>query len=351
MDIDSLRTLGRSGLAVSPLTLGAMTMGNAGWGSTDEESAAVFNAFVDAGGNSVDTADVYAGGRSEELLGGFIADRHLRDRIILATKYGFGAEPGNPLAGGGGRKNVLRALDGSLRRLQTDYVDLYWMHVWDRVTPAEEVLQTLGDLVRSGKIRYYGFSDTPAWFAVHVATLAAAHGVPGPIALQLEYSLVERSIEREHVPAARALGLGIVPWSPLAGGFLAGKYARSTTGAEGDGRLSGDNPFGDSKFTEGNWRTLDVLREVADGVGRPLSQVALAWLIRRPGVATVLVGARTEAQLQGNLTALDVELPAEALARLDEVSAIELGFPYGIFTDEVMRAAVTGGSDVRGWSG
>jgi aryl-alcohol dehydrogenase-like predicted oxidoreductase len=349
MPLDTLRTLGRSGLAVSPLTLGTMTMGNAQWGSPDDVSAAIFNAYVDAGGNSVDTADVYSGGRSEELVGGFIAERGLRDRVVLATKYGFGAEPGNPLAGGSGRKNLGRAVEGSLRRLQTDYIDLYWMHVWDGVTPAEEVLQGLGDLVRAGKIRYFGFSDCPAWFATRVATLAQAHGVPGPIALQLEYSLVERDIEREYVPAARELGLAIVPWSPLAGGFLAGKYARAGTGAQGEGRLGGSNPFGDSKFTERNWRTLDVLREVAGELRRPLSQVALAWVARRAGVGTVLLGTRTSEQLSDNLASTEVDLPADAVARLDAVSAIELGFPYGIYTDEMLSAAVTGGTVVRGW--
>lgn len=218
MNLSRLRTLGRSGLPVSPFTLGTMTMGNDDWGSSPEDSRAIFNAYVDAGGNSIDTADVYAGGRSEELVGQFVAERKLRDRLVLATKYGFSAQPGNPLAGGASRKNLYRGLEGSLRRLGTEYVDLYWLHVWDRVTPVEEVLQSLGDLVRAGKIRYFGFSDTPAWFAVRAATLAQAYGVPGPVALQLEYSLVERAIEREHVPAARELGLGVVPWSPLAGG-------------------------------------------------------------------------------------------------------------------------------------
>lgn len=349
MPLNTLRTLGRSGLAVSPLTLGAMTMGNPDWGSPDDVSSAIFNAYVDAGGNSVDTADVYSGGRSEELVGGFIAERRLRDRVVLATKYGFSAEQGNPLAGGVGRKNLIRAVESSLRRLATDYIDLYWMHVWDNVTPPEEVLQGLGDLVRAGKIRYFGFSDCPAWFATRVATLAQVHGVPGPIALQVEYSLAERDVEREHIPAARELGLGIVPWSPLAGGFLAGKYSRAEAGADSDGRLSRSNPFGDSKFTERNWRTLDTLREVADGLGLPLSQVALAWTARQPLVGTILLGTRTERQLADNLASAEVDLPEEAIARLSGVSAIELGFPYGIYTDETLKWAVTGGTSVQGW--
>ncbi len=214
MSLTAFRTLGRSGLVVSPLALGTMTFGTPRWGSPNEVSEAIFHAYVGAGGNFIDTADVYAGGHSEELVGGYIADRRLRDQLVLATKFGFNAQAGNPHAGGNGRKNIHRALEGSLRRLQTDYIDLYWLHVWDTVTPVEEVLQTLGDLVRAGKIRYFGFSDMPAWYATKAATLAQAHAVPGPIAMQLEYSLVERGIEREHVPAARECGLGIAPWRP-----------------------------------------------------------------------------------------------------------------------------------------
>ena len=190
------------------------------------------------------------------MIGGYIAERNLRDGLVVATKFSFhGGEKGNPHGGGNGRKNMHRALEGSLRRLKTDYVDLYWMHVWDGITPVEEVLQSLGDLVRSGKIRYFGLSDLPAWYATKAATLATAHAIPGPIALQLEYSLVERSIEREHIPAARECGLGICPWSSLAAGFLAGKYQREEKGVTGEGRLSGANPFGDSKFTDRNWRS------------------------------------------------------------------------------------------------
>lgn len=350
MPLTSLRTLGRSGLPVSPLTLGTMTMGNTEWGSPDEESARILNAYVDAGGNALDTADVYSGGRSEELVGRVLAERGLRDRVVLATKYGFRSDASNPLAGGSGRKNLLRALEGSLRRLGTDYVDLYWLHVWDGVTPAEEVLQAFADLVRAGRIRYYGLSDLPAWFATRVATLAQAHGLPAPVALQVEYSLVERTVEREHVPAARALGMGVVPWSPLAGGFLGGRYSRDAPPQDAGGRLSVANPFGDSKFTDRNFDVLDVLRSVADELARPPGQVALAWLAGRPGVGTVLVGARTQEQLASNVASLDVELSAEQVRRLDEVSAPESAFPYPILEPDLLQAAVTG-VPVRGWRG
>lgn len=348
MSLSDFRTLGRSGLVVSPLALGTMTFGTPRWGSADEVSEAIFNAYAEAGGNFIDTADVYAKGRSEELVGDYVAKRHLREQLVLATKFGFNAQPGNPHAGGNGRKNIYRALEGSLRRLQTDYIDLYWLHVWDMVTPVEEVLQSLGDLVRAGKIRYFGFSDMPAWYATKAATLAAAHGVPGPIAMQLEYSLVERSIEREHVPAARECGLGVVPWSPLAAGFLAGNYRRDEAGATGEGRLSGSNPFGDSKFTDRNWHVLDALRPAAEQLGRPLAQVALAWASAQPGVSSLIAGASQLAQLHDNLASLDLHLPPAQLQALNEASAPEPVFPYPIFTPAINRG-IFGGASVRGW--
>jgi aryl-alcohol dehydrogenase-like predicted oxidoreductase len=349
MSLTAFRTLGRSGLIVSPLALGTMTFGTQRWGSPDDVSESIFHTYVEAGGNFIDTADVYANGRSEELIGGYITDRNLRDRLVLATKCGFhGGEPGNPNTGGSGRKNIHRALEGSLRRLNTDYVDLYWMHVWDMVTPVEEVLQTLGDLVRAGKIRYFGFSDIPAWYATKSATLAAAHNLPSPIAMQLAYSLVERNIEREHLPAARECGLGICPWSPLGAGFLTGKYQREDAGASGEGRLIGANPFGNSLFTDRNWRVLDTLRAVAVQIERPLAQVALAWALAQPGITAPILGASSLDQLHDNLDSLDIHLTPAQLQTLDESSAIEPAFPYSIFTSEVNRS-IFGGTTVRGW--
>lgn len=345
MKLHDLTTLGRSGLPVSPLALGTMTMGNADWGSSDDVSRAIFDAYVDAGGNFIDTADIYAGGRSEELVGQFIAERQLRDRVVLTTKYGWNSGEGNPLAGGNGRKNVHRALENSLKRLQTDYLDLYWMHVWDGVTPVEETLQTLGDLVRAGKIRYFGFSDMPCWFTVKAATLAQTHNAPGPIAMQMAYSLVERNIENEFVPAARELGMGIVPWSPLGAGFLTGKYKRDDRADKG--RLSGDNPFGDSLFTERNWQILDALRAVAADAERPLAQIALAWARAQTGVTSLIIGATKLEQLQDNIASLEIELSPAQLAKLDEASALEPAFPYSIFSDEIKRS-IFGGANVRG---
>ncbi|MBC7921225.1 MAG: aldo/keto reductase [Ferruginibacter sp.] len=348
MSLTDFRTLGHSGLIVSPLALGTMTFGTPRWGSPDEVSEAIFSGYVDAGGNFIDTADIYAGGRSEELVGGFIADRGLRDKLVLATKFTWNASPGNPHAGGNGRKNIHRALESSLRRLKTDYIDLYWLHAWDMVTPVEEVLQTLGDLVRAGKIRYFGFSNTPAWYATKAATLATAHAAPGPIALQLAYALVERNIEREHLPAARECGLGITPWSPLAAGFLADKYQRTDAGATGQGRLSGPNPFGNQLFTDRNWRVLDTLRTVAAQLDCPVAQVALAWVTAQPGITSPILGARKVEQLHDNLASLKISLTPEQLRTLDEVSAPEPVNPYLIFTPEINRS-IFGGNSVQGW--
>ena len=351
MQLTDYRTLGRSGLAVSPITLGTMTFGTANWGSPDDVSKAIFNAYTDAGGNFVDTANVYSGGRSEELVGEYITERKLRDKVVLATKFGFSAEKGNPHGGGNGRKHIYSALEGSLRRLKTDYIDLYWLHVWDVVTPVEEVLQTLGDLVRAGKIRYFGFSDHPAWYAVKAATLAAAYNIPGPIAMQLTYSLVARSIEHEYMPAARECGLGIMPWGPLAAGFLTGKYQRDgEKAASGEGRLMVKNPYGNQFFTEENWRILDTLKTVAEQMGKPMSQVALAWALAQPGITSLIAGASKTQQLADNIASLDITLTPEQLKTLDASSALPPAFPYAIFTPEANKG-IFGGHPVQGWKG
>ena len=357
MSLTDFRTLGHSGLVVSPLALGTMTFGPGEWGADEATSRAIFNAYRAAGGNFVDTADIYAGGKSEELVGRFIADSGARDDIVLATKFAFNgsaspltatqASRGNPNAGGAGAKNIHRALDASLKRLGTDYIDLYWMHIWDGVTPVEEIVQTLGDLVRAGKIRYYGLSDMPAWLAMKAATIAAERRVPGPIALQLEYSLVARDVESEHFPAAREGGMGVMPWSPLAGGFLSGKYQRGNTADTG--RLSGANPFGNSKFVDRNWAILDALQAVAAELDRPAAQVALAWTLTRAGVASTLIGASKVSQLESNIAATDIRLTAAQAKHLDEASTPPLGFSSGL-TQPAIRRMVFGGRDVAGWS-
>jgi aryl-alcohol dehydrogenase-like predicted oxidoreductase len=352
MKLNEYVTLGRSGLLVSPLCLGTMTFGTEwGWGSEEEVSRAIFDRYFEAGGNFVDTADGYTGGRSEEMVGKFIAEGKLRDRVVLATKFTFSAEQGNPNAGGNGRKNIYRALEGSLHRLQTDYIDLYWLHAWDTITPVEEVISTLNDLVRAGKIRHYGFSDTPAWYVARAQTLAEKEGKERLIALQLEYSLVERNIEREHIPAAQELGLGICPWSPLASGFLTGKYQRQGREGSSNGRLDklkdSANP-GFKKFTDQNWKILEVLLDVARQIGHPPAQVALNWVATQPGVTSTILGASKLAQLNDNLSAIEFSIPAELRSRLDEVSAPASIHPY-VFFEPFLQAMIHGNAAVRAW--
>ena len=356
MSLTKFRTLGRSGLVVSPLCLGTMTFGQGRWGANNEASREIFDAYRAAGGNFIDTADIYSGGASEELVGRFIKDTNARDEVVLATKFAFNgsASPltatqgggGNPNAGGVGAKNIHRALDASLRRLATDYIDLYWMHIWDGVTPVEEIVQTLGNLVSAGKIRYFALSDMPAWLAIKAATISAERRIPGPIALQVEYSLVARDVESEHIPAAREAGMGVVPWSPLAGGFLTGKYQRNNTGDSG--RLSGPNPFGDSKFADRNWDVLDVLKVVAAECERPPAEVALAWTMARPGVASTIIGASKLSQLESNIAATEIRLGEDQMSRLNDVSAPAPGFSTGLTTPAIRRM-VFGGHEVTGW--
>jgi aryl-alcohol dehydrogenase-like predicted oxidoreductase len=330
-----------------------MTFGTEwGWGTEQDVSRNIFNRYIDAGGNFADTADMYTGGTSEKMVGQFIRERNLRDRVVLATKFTFNAEPGNPNAGGNGRKNIYRALEGSLKRLQTDYIDLYWLHAWDTYTPVEEVVSTLNDLVRQGKIRHYGFSDTPAWYVARAQTLAELQGKERVSALQLEYSLVERNIEREHIPVAQELGIAVLPWSPLAGGFLAGKYKRSGNTGVGDGRHevtknSGNPAF--NKFTERNWQVLDALLGVAKQMDKPPAQVALNWAATQPGVTSTIIGATKLPQLEANLAALDFEIPAGLRTQLDEASAIEAIHPY-IFYGSNIHSMVTGGATVQAWA-
>jgi aryl-alcohol dehydrogenase-like predicted oxidoreductase len=353
MSLTDYVTLGRSGLRVSPLSLGTMTFGTEwGWGSDEPQAREIFDRYTDQGGNFVDTANLYTQGKSEQMVGKFIADKKLRDRVVLATKFTFNQEPGNPNAGGNGRKSIYQSLEASLRRLRTDYIDLYWLHAWDIITPVEEVLATLNDLVRDGKIRYYGFSDTPAWYVARAQTLAEKDSKAPLIALQLEYSLAERNIEREHIPVAQELGIAVCPWSPLAGGFLTGKYTREGNSGKGVGRLettkaSGNPAF--SKFSERNWKIHEALVAVAKQINKPPAQVALNWVITQPGVTSTIIGATKISQLNDNLQAAEISIPAELRKRLDEVSAPEAIHPY-IFFSGGIQSMVNGGTSVRSWA-
>ncbi|MDW9587631.1 aldo/keto reductase [Sinorhizobium meliloti] len=350
MSLDQYYLLGRSGLRVSRLALGTMTFGNAGirgiggsWGSDEVTARAIFHRYVEAGGNFIDTADSYAGGMSESLVGSFVAEAGLRDHMVIATKFSNNVSPGDPNAGGNGRKNIMRAIDASLKRLKTDYIDLYLLHTWDRMTPVEEVMRTLDDLVRAGKIRHAGLSDVPAWYAARAQTWAESHALSLPVCLQLPYSLVERSIEHEFVPLAETLGLGITAWSPLAMGLLSGKYR---SGAQA-GRLALDvSGTGLGLFNERNARIVAALEATAATVGRSMAQVALNWGVNRPGVAAAIVGASRLEQLDDNLASLDFELAADQRAALDVASAIDAPYPYSLFADDYQAGILNTGSSV-----
>lgn len=342
-------TLGHTGLRVSRLALGTMTFGTDwGWGADQATARAIFDRYLAAGGNFFDTADLYTNGESERWLGQFVRDAGVRDRVVLATKFSYNGSPGNPNAGGNGRKHILASVEGSLRRLGTDYIDLYLLHTWDRLTPPEEVMRTFDDLVRAGKVRHVGLSDVPAWYASRAQTIAEWRGYEKLSALQLEYSLVERGIEDEFIPLGLAHGMGTMVWSPLASGLLSGKYKPSQGGGTGAGRLAllanSGNP-GFAKFNERNWAIVAELEKVAQEVGRSMAQVAINWVANRPGVASVILGATKLAQLEDNLGALDFELPGELRARLDAASATPARFPYTFFTAG-MQAMLTGGTSV-----
>ena len=353
MGLNEYTTLGRSGLRVSRLCLGAMTFGTEwGIGADENVSRALFSRYLEAGGNFIDTADIYNGGGSEELLGKFVAERSLRDHVVIATKFAHNAHPGNPNAGGNGRKNIYRAIDRSLRRLNTDYIDLYYLHVWDVVTPVEEVISTLSDLVRDGKIRYYGFSDTPAWYLARAQTLAEKEGKERLVALQLEYSLAERNIEREHIPAAQELGIAVCPWGPLASGLLSGKYKQAGTGMKGQGRLEttkGSGRSSSTQLSDRDWHLIDVLLEFAEEIGKTPAQVALNWVVTQPGITSTTIGATKVAQLDDNLGALEFTIPTELRPRLAEASAIETFAPYNFFGPTI-QGFLTGGNSVEAWA-
>lgn len=317
------RIFGNTGLRVSALALGTGNFGKGwGYGSDQDEARRIFTTYREAGGNFIDTADQYQFGQSEAMLGEFIASE--RDEIILASKFSLGDAPNAGLQRtGNSRKAMLRSVEASLKRLGTDYVDLLWVHMPDGVTPIDEIARGLDDLVRGGKILYAGLSDFPAWRAATAVTLAEARGWAPITAVQLEYSLVERSVERELLPMAAAFNLGTVAWSPLGGGLLTGKYRRGESGrAQGLGAVIHDES--DARKTA----TVDAVLAVAEEIGVSPGQVAIAWVLAK-GVLPI-IGPRTHDQLSDNLASLEVRLPAEHIQRLDAASAIPLGFPHDV---------------------
>jgi aryl-alcohol dehydrogenase-like predicted oxidoreductase len=324
------KLLGRSGLRVSELALGTMTFGEDwGWGASREDSGRIFDRYAEAGGNFIDTANNYTNGTSERFVGELVGKD--RDHFVLATKYTLTERSEDPNFGGNHRKNLLRSLRGSLERLGTDYVDLLWLHMWDGITPVEDVLRTMDDVVRSGKVLHVGFSDTPAWVAASAVAIADARGWVRPAAVQLPYSLADRAPERDVLPMANALGLAVTAWGLLEDGVLTGKYRRKA-----------DEPRRNESASERTMGIGDEVVALADEIGRSPAQVAINWIRQQPGTIVPIVGARRETQIKDNLACLDFELTREQMDRLSAAGPIELGFPRSFLESDGVRGLIFG---------
>ena len=346
MPLDHYVTLGRSGLRVSPFCLGAMTFGEEwGFGTDEATSKRIMDRYIERGGNFIDTANTYNRGHSERIIGDHIGrDRAKRDRVVIATKFSANLHSGDPNGGGANRKSIVAACEQSLRRMQTDYVDLYWQHWEDPFTPVEETMRALNDLVVSGKVRYVGFSDTPAWKVAQAQVIAQFRGWSPLIALQIEYSLLERTVEGELIPMAIDMGLGVTPWSPLRAGVLSGKYSRSNMKADSAGRA----PSVARNANEHTYAVLEVLNSVARTRETTPARVALAWVSSRQGVTSPIIGARTLEQLDDNLAALELALTPDDIEALNVVSKPKLNFPAEFLVNS--HNASYGGMTVNGRS-
>jgi aryl-alcohol dehydrogenase-like predicted oxidoreductase len=325
------RLLGRSGLRVSPLALGTMTFGpDWGWGAERKEAQRMFDCYVDRGGNFIDSASTYTNGTAERFVGEFAGAR--RDRLVIATKYSGARHEDDPNSGGNHRKSMVRSVELSLRQLQTDYIDLLYLQAWDGTTPVEEVLRAMDDLIHAGKVLYVGISDTPAWQVSRMQAISDLRGWAPLVALQISYSLLERTGERDLIPMALEMGLGVMPWSPLGSGVLTGKYSRADLDGDGAGARAQTQTrkslaAASGALSERGLRIAEVVKQVANELETSAPRVALAWTLLNPAVTAPIVGARTLAQLEEDLGALELELGAPQRARLAEASAIELGFP------------------------
>lgn len=329
LSLGAYRLLGRSGLRVSPLALGTMTFGSDwGWGADRDETRKIFDAYVGRGGNFIDTANAYTNGTAEQMVGEFARPR--RDQLVIATKYTMATRPDDPNSGGTSRKSMVRSVEGSLSRLQTDYIDLLYLHMWDGLSPVEEVLRAMDDLVRAGKVLYVGMSDVPAWQVSRMQAIADLRGWAPLIALEIPYNLIERTVERDLIPMAQTMGLGVTCWSPLAGGVLAGKYSRSDLGSGPEGGMSGRKEVaaGNGFLTPRGLDIAEVVKDVAAELGTTPSRVALAWTLLNPAVTAPIVGARSLAQLEDNLGGLHIKIDPGQQARLGEASAVDPGFPH-----------------------
>lgn len=354
--LNDYRLLGKSGLRISPLCLGTMTFGEDwGWGSDKEESRNIFNLYVEQGGNFIDTANVYTNGTSETFVGEFIESR--REEFVLATKYTANMRQGDPNAGGNHRKNMIQSVEASLKRLKTDYIDLYWLHMWEYRTPIEEVMRALDDLVRSGKVLYIGISDTPAWKISQANAIAELRGWTSFIALQSEYSLIERTPERDLIPMAQELNIGVLPWSPLGSGILTGKYSHENLKVNGrqieafkpvKSTLRQDYNQQWGKLTERNILIAEEAKKIANELERSSAQIALNWLLQKSGVVSPILGVRTVQQMKDNLGSLDFVLSSEQVARLDRLSEIDYGFPHEFLASKPPQELIAGGAKITG---
>ena len=323
-----------------------MTFGTEwGWGTPKDECRRIFDAYVEAGGNFVDTANFYTGGTSESFLGEFIAGR--RDALVLATKYALVMRPGDPNTGGSHRKSLVQSLDASLARLKTSYIDLFWVHAWDFTVPVDEVVRALDDAVRAGKILHAGVSNAPAWVVARANTMADMRGWSRFVATQVQYSLAERAIEREILPMCDSLGVGAVAWSPLAGGVLTGKYARIDAGSKTALDQSLRKGSNQKRANERNLAIVAVAEAVAQETQRSPAQVAIRWVMQKPGIASVIIGVRTMAQLKDNLEAATFELTADQMQRLDDVSHIDPGYPHDYLRSGTVTRFLYGGAKIE----
>lgn len=356
MTISNYISLGKSGLKVSPLCLGTMTFGNQwGWGSDDSTSIEILERYLDSGGNFIDTANIYTKGYSEKLIGDYFSNKKSsisnspRDRVVIATKFMGNMYRDDPNGGGAGRKSIISACEQSLRRLKTDYIDLYWAHFWDQNSPIEEMLRAMDDLVRSGKVRYLGLSDHPAWICANAQHfLKEICGNP-IIALQIEYSLAQRTVEAELIPMAQHYGMGVTPWSPLRGGIFSGKFSRTKLPqSNNQTRVSEKSPH----LTEKNFQIIELLENIAleqesNSSNRvSVAQVALAWLLKKPGISSVIIGARTIAQLEDNVGCLLVDLTQNQIDLLNKASEVPLPFPHDFIN--MVKTNIHGGTSING---
>lgn len=328
------KLLGRSGLKVSELCLGTMGFGTeAGWGADKETSFAIMDTFANAGGNFIDTANIYKLGTSEKIIGEYISN-HDRDYFVLATKYTLKDNITNPNASGNNRKNMMRSVEESLKRLNTDFIDLLYLHIWDGITPVDEVLRAMDDLIKQGKVNYAAISDTPAWVVAKSNTLAELMGWNQFIALQVEYSLLQRTPERELIPMARHFGMTVTPWAPLGGGALTGKYLRGE-----NGRIKPESNRRNDRSTD----ITKVVMEIADNLGISPGNVALRWTMGQGFSSIPVVGATKVNQLEDNLKTVDIDLSKEHFQKLNDISAIQLGFPGDFFNEDAVKTNTFGG--------